>query len=274
MTGGVASGRVTFKDGSVVLGTATLSGGRATLVTSALGAGAHRMSAVYSGAGRLAGSTSAPVSLTVAAPSHRAASQTTLTASASAVGSGKPVTFTATVRPVSGSGTLTGTVTFRDGTTVLGTIALSNGSARLALSTLRNGSHSVTATYNGDGRFNTSASAVRSLTVSPVLTPTTGTSMVATELTVPATPVSARRPVTLRVVVRPLNGSPVAPTGRVTFRKGSLVLGIVTLDRTGAATFTLPAGRLAPGQYMISAYYDGDSRYAGDGGADILALSA
>jgi hypothetical protein len=67
--------------------------------------------------------------------------------------SGQNVTFTATV---TGS-TPTGTVTFRDGATVLcSSVPLVNGQAACATSALTLGSHSVTADYSGDS-YNTAS---------------------------------------------------------------------------------------------------------------------
>ncbi|MCU1349566.1 MAG: hypothetical protein JWO56_2596, partial [Acidobacteria bacterium] len=75
-------------------------------------------------------------------------STTTLSQSSTSTSTGQPVTFTAFV---SGSGTPTGTVTFRDGTTVLGTSPLNASAvATLTTSSLANGSHPITAFYNGD----------------------------------------------------------------------------------------------------------------------------
>ena len=74
------------------------------------------------------------------------ASTTTLVSSPVATGPyGSPVTFTATVT-VSG-GPATGTVTFKDGATVIGTGTLSSGTAAFATSTLAVANHSITATY-------------------------------------------------------------------------------------------------------------------------------
>jgi hypothetical protein len=77
------------------------------------------------------------------------------------------VTFTATVSAKSpGSGTPTGTVTFKDGTTVLGTGTLnSNGQATFTTSSLKLGNHSITAVYGGDTDFRTSTSAALVQTV-------------------------------------------------------------------------------------------------------------
>jgi len=67
---------------------------------------------------------------------------------------GQAVTLTATVRPSSGSGVPSGTVTFQDGATTLGTAALdSSGSATLAASSLAVAAHPITATYSGDNGF-------------------------------------------------------------------------------------------------------------------------
>jgi hypothetical protein len=273
------AGTVTFKDGSKVLGSASLHGGKAVFTTAALAAGTHRLTAVYAGAGSFHGSTSAPLTLTAAPPAARAATRATLAVTSGRVPAGKAVTFIATIRHASGSGSPTGTVTFRDGSVIVGTVAVSHGAAALTLSALKAGSHSVTATYNGDGRYAASTAPAKVVTITtnaPPPTqpgsPGTGTAATACVLVVPPTAVSASKPVTLKAVVHPLSGSAV-PTGRVTFRKGSLVLGSATLDATGTATFALPAGRFAAGQYYLSAYYEGDRRYAGDGGADLLVLT-
>jgi hypothetical protein len=80
---------------------------------------------------------------------------TTLASSANPSVVGQSVTFTATV-----TGSFpTGTVTFRDGATVLGTVALNgSGIATLSTSVLAVGSHSVTAVYSGDANNSASTS--------------------------------------------------------------------------------------------------------------------
>jgi hypothetical protein len=67
------------------------------------------------------------------------------------------VTFTATVSLTSSSGTPTGTVTFKDGSTTLGSSPLSGGSASYSTSSLATGGHSISAVYSGvnvNSRFN------------------------------------------------------------------------------------------------------------------------
>ena len=80
----------------------------------------------------------------------------------------EPVTVTATVSPVaSGIGTPTGTVTFKNGATVLGTVPLSGSTATLTISSLPAGDCPITAEYGGDEIFDSSISAVLTQTVNP-----------------------------------------------------------------------------------------------------------
>lgn len=66
---------------------------------------------------------------------------------------GQAVTFTAVVTPSSGTGTPTGTVSFREGGTTLGTGTVSAGTATFTTSSLSAGVHALTAVYSGDGAF-------------------------------------------------------------------------------------------------------------------------
>ncbi len=71
-----------------------------------------------------------------------------------------PVMFTARVSPIApGAGVPTGTVSFREGPTLLGTVTLSGGAATFSTAALSAGSHSLTATYAGDSNFTGSTSA-------------------------------------------------------------------------------------------------------------------
>ena len=58
-------------------------------------------------------------------------------------------------------GTLTGTVTFIDGTTVLGTVAVRGGKARFTTTALPIGRDAIQAVYNGSKELTPSRSAVR-----------------------------------------------------------------------------------------------------------------
>jgi CSLREA domain-containing protein len=153
---GAPAGTVTFFDGATNLGIASLNGsGVATLTTAALTGGTHSLTAVYSGDASFNGSTSAPLSQVV----NPAGTTITLAFTMSIFRFGLPVTFTATVTAIApGGGTPTGSVTFRDGATVLGTVPLNaSGVAALSTSTIARGAHSITVDYTpGTGNYNAS----------------------------------------------------------------------------------------------------------------------
>src|SRR5262249_54442419 len=88
---------------------------------------------------------------------------------------GQSVTFTATVAAgAPATGTPTGTVTFRDGTTNLGTGTLNaSGVATFSTSALAVGSHAISVVYGGDTKFTTSTSAAIPQTVNQATTTTT-----------------------------------------------------------------------------------------------------
>ena len=91
-------------------------------------------------------------------------STTTLASSLGAAGTyGTAVTFTATVAVTGGPAT--GTVTFRDGATLLGTGMLSSGQATFTSSVLAVGAYSITASYPGDSSFGASSATALSYTV-------------------------------------------------------------------------------------------------------------
>jgi len=128
----------------------------------------------------------------------QAASITTVTSSLNPSTQGTAVTFTATVKSAT-AGTagkritatatdpkgntsefsscvlstmtttppITGTVTFKDGATVLATRTLSSGKATFTTSTLAVGRHSITAVYGGDADLTGSTSKVLTQTVNP-----------------------------------------------------------------------------------------------------------
>jgi len=148
-----ATGTVTFMDGASTLATLPLeANGAAALSLSTLAVGSHTITAQYSGDSGHGGSTSAALTQTV----NKGVTTTTLTSSSNPSKVGRAVTFTATVTP----GTATGTVQFRDGSTLIGTVPVSGGRASFSTSTLTGGKHSITATYGGDATFSGSASAV------------------------------------------------------------------------------------------------------------------
>jgi len=155
---------VTFKDGAATIGTGTLNaGGVATYATSGLSAGPHALSAVYAGDGNYATSTGTlPTQVVNPAPTT-----TTVTAAPSPSILGSPVTFTAVVAAnPPGSGTPTGTVTFKDGATNIAGcvgVALVGGQATCTTSALSLGPHTISAVYGGSASFSGSTGTVSHL---------------------------------------------------------------------------------------------------------------
>jgi hypothetical protein len=246
---------VTFKDGSATLGTGTLSGGVASLTLSSLAVGSHSLTAVYGGDSTFQGSTSAAFGETVS----QDATGTVLTSSAATAVFGQSVTFTATVSASSpGSGTPTGTVTFKDGSTTLGTGTLSNGKATLKVSNLAVAGHTITAVYGGDANFQANTSAG--------LTETINQASSAAVVTASANPVALGQSVTFTVTVSATAPGAGTPTGTVTFNDGSTVLGTATLSAR-KATFTTAS--LAAGPHVITVAYSGDANFLGSTSAAI-----
>ncbi len=255
------TGTVTFSDGSTVLGTGTLSTSNgvtsATFTTAGLAVSGHSITASYGGDGTYEPSTTnQSLSQTV----NQAATTLSLgsTPNPSSVW-GQGVTFTATVAPVSpGAGTPTGMVTFSDGNSVLGTgtLSTSNGvtSATFTTASLAVGGHPITASYGGDGNFGNSTSQTLSQTVNQA----------ATTLSLGSTPNPSihGQTVTFTATVAPVSPGAGTPTGAVTFKDGSSVLGTGTLSTTkGVTTATLTTSSFALGTHTIAAAYAGDANF-------------
>src|SRR4029077_9564371 len=156
------------------------------------------------------------------------------------------VTYTATVG--SGIGTPGGTVTFKDGATVLGTGSLSGGKASFTTSALSGGSHSIIASYGGTKNFAVSTSSALTQTVNPAAT--------ATALKSSANPSAFHQTVTFTATVTSPAG---VAFGSVTFKNGSVALGTAALNATGVAT--LSTNGLAAGAHSMTAVYSGNADF-------------
>jgi hypothetical protein len=165
---------------------------------------------------------------------------------------GQSVTFTATVAAVSpGSGTPSGTVTFKDGSTTLGTGTLSGGVATYSTSTLTVATHSITAVYGGDTNFTTSTSSALSQVVNQASTTTT--------LTSSANPSLYGQSVTFTATVAAVSPGSGTPSGTVTFEDSGNVIGTRTLS-AGQATYS--TSTLTVGSHTITAVYGGDTNFS------------
>jgi uncharacterized protein (TIGR03437 family) len=158
----MATGSVTFRDGTATLGTSPLAAGSATLSVATLAPGTHSLTAVFSGDANDAPSTSTALSQLVSL----ILTITTLTSSPNSPVAGQSATLTATVTPV----TATGIVTFNDGSSTIGTSALSGGAASVVWTPATAGAHSLTAVYGGDS-YDAASTAALNVSVQPAQAP-------------------------------------------------------------------------------------------------------
>jgi hypothetical protein len=160
--GAQPSGSASFFDGQTLLGTAPVQNGSAALSVSGLLAGQHQFRVVYNGDDNFISATSPTVTHTVL----RVNTALSLQSSNLNVLEGQSVTFTATLDSNSAGDLGTGTVTFKDGTTVLAVVPLNaQGRATYTTSALSLGQHTITAIYSGDANHNGSTSAALSQVV-------------------------------------------------------------------------------------------------------------
>jgi hypothetical protein len=242
------TGWVSFQQNGVEIGSAPLVGGTATFVTAGnLGAGSYNVVAVYTGDANFAPSTSNAQPVTI----NQAATTTTLGETANPVAAGVPDTLIATIGSLPAGTAPTGTVTFTDNatSTVLGTAPVTQiivnqaGSpviefvATLTVSFATIGTHGVTANYNGDANFTSSAGSDSVGVVNP-----TTTTVTTSDPNPTANPTGS---VTLTATVTSPGGT---PTGSVEFFDDLLpFLGATLTSATDAGgTVTITAANTVP----------------------------
>jgi hypothetical protein len=255
---GSPTGTATFSEGSTVLGSGAVnSAGQATFSTNSLSAGYHTVGSSYGGDGNFTGSTSNTVSLTVMAQTA-----TSVSSSPAPAVFGQYVLVTATVSTsLPGVGTPFGTVTFREGTSVLAAnLPLAGGVAILSTAALAIGSHTITATYSPLSLFlASSGSNVASPQV--VVRDSTWTAVGS------STSTSAQgQAVTFTATIHATAPGFGTPTGTVAFTEGTAALGNRTLDATGRATLSISS--LAVGKHTITATYSGSGNFVASRGSD------
>jgi hypothetical protein len=257
-------GTVSFNDGASPVncdnaGGRTLSGGQATCQVTYAGVGTHSITAVYDDHPGFTGSTSSELTQTV----NKAGTTTGLTSSEKPSKAGQTVTYTATVAAVSpGTGTPTGTVTFKDGTSTIscdsGSQTLNgSGTATCSLAYATVGSHSINAVYAGSSAYDGSTSDAMVQAVNQADTTTSVSSSAI------ASKVGQTVTFTATVdVVAPGSGT---PTGTVTFKSGAYAISCgagssTTLNASRQAT--CQTSFAATGDRSITAVYDGDANFA------------
>ena len=250
---GTPTGTVSFYDGSTPLGSAaTLNAQGQASIQATPAVGGHSITAVYSGDGTFATSTSAALSQTVLAPTTA-----TLTANpSSSPVYGEPVTYTVNV--TSSYGTPSGTVDFYDGANLMADPPLVNGQASISLpagsASLPLGADAIRAVYHSDGTFDSSNSAFIDQTVGQAGTSTSVSSNAGSAVW--------GQPVTFTAKVAVQNPGSGSPSGTVNFLDGTTVIcANEPVSQPGETAACQTAG-LSVGPHSVTAVYSGDNDFA------------
>jgi hypothetical protein len=167
---------------------------------------------------------------------------------------GQTVEFTVTVAAgLQGTGSPTGTVTVRDGATVLGSGALVSGKFVVSTSSLAAGSHRIFAKYSGDCNFQKHTSEALIQTVQQTVQKIPS----GTALNSSANPSDFNESVTFTSTVTP--DAVTKPSGSVTFWDGTTKLGAGSLNASGSVSFTVST--LTAGKHNITGSYSGDGNF-------------
>jgi uncharacterized repeat protein (TIGR03803 family) len=244
-SGATPTGSVVFKNGKSVLRSLTLSNGTASFAIAFAKKGTTSLVASYSGDENYAATNSNVLKQIV----QQYGTSTALGSSLNPSTYGQSITLTATVS--SAGPTPTGKVTFKNGSTSLGSASLSGGTAAITLSTLPVGNSMITSSYGGD--------AASAESTSPVLVQVVGMASSATAILSSRNPSKAGGNVKFTATVT----SPTTkPTGSVTFKDGTTVLGTATVAAgSGKASFSTSS--LGTGSHNITAVYGGNANVSG-----------
>ena len=265
-TGGVPSGTVTFWNYANAASPVALSGaipvdatGAAKFAITTLPAGSLQVRAIYSGNANYETTTSSAVTQAVG----KVAAAAALVSSSASPSYGSAVTFTATVNPVTGGSTPTGTVQFLDGgTPIAGTVTYSvvNGALTAAITTssLLGGTRTITAAYSGDSNYLAPAS-------SPVVSQKVNAVAATATVSGSPNPSTYGTSVTFTAQVPAIAGG-VTPSGTIQFfadasttpLAGNVSYSVVN----GVYTATLATAALTGGPHTVVAKYAGDTNYA------------
>lgn len=243
------SGTVTFRNGAVILGKATLdSTGTGTLKTATLGLATHSITVDYAGDLNDLPSHSSTIKQVV----KKDGTAISLTASANPAVAGQSVTLKATISATKpGAGVPAGSITFKNGTTVLGTAKINAaGVASFSTGSLSPGLHSITAAWGGGAKYLPSTSAALKLNIKRATSSALSSSV---------NPAVFGQSVTFTATVTPRQSTTAIPTGTVAFMDGSTLLGKATLVK-GVARFS--TAKLSPGNHTIAAVYSSDGTFA------------
>lgn len=237
----LATGTVTFYNGSTAIGTASLGSsafmttGIALLATSFSSVGPQSITVHYNGNDFYAPGTSAAMTIGVF-NDQLASSSITLQASTTTPQYLTGVTLTAAVSPSSA----TGTVTFYNGSTNIGSAAVNGGAASLTTSFAAGGTTTLHAVYSGDYNYLSSTSNSLAMNVS-------GPQVTTTNLSASTSTTAIGSSVALTAKL-----TPATVTGAVTFYSGSTAIGTANVT-AGVATLTTMFS--APGNTLLKAVF-------------------
>jgi photosystem II stability/assembly factor-like uncharacterized protein len=250
------TGSVVFSIGSSTMCTAQLVNGAGSCASNQALQGSDTVTGSYSG-----DSSDLPSSATTTLVVTPVVT-TTVTATPSPAIFGQSVIYAATVAPVTGPGTPTGSVAFTtgpNGLTTLCTATLSGGTGSCAASTAPVGTDTVTGLYSGDASF------PRSFGTSTVIVtraPTTVTVNIG-----PTTITQIGKSLTYEATVTPSAGSG-QPTGTVTFTSGSTTICTAPVSTGSGAACYVADGGLPVGIDTVTATYAGDADHLGSSGTE------
>jgi hypothetical protein len=234
-----ATGTVTFYNGSTNLGSAAVNGGTSSLTTSFAAGGTAALHAIYSGDYNYLSSTSNSLTMNVGGP---LVTTTTLQVSTSATVIGDSVTLTASLTPA----TVTGTVTFYNGSTAIGTANVNAGVATLNTTFASSGKIALKAIFAENSSWEMSTSNQVSLFV-------TGNTPDTVVLQVDPSSLVIGNSATLTA-----NVSPAEATGTVVFYDGTQAIGTSSVVAGMATCVNL---FMVAGFQSLTAVYSGDSTY-------------
>ncbi|WP_345464141.1 ExeM/NucH family extracellular endonuclease [Nocardioides marinquilinus] len=242
---GDPTGTVTLLNGTTEVGSVELvdGTGNITVPAASLEVGSNAFTLSYEGDDTYepsTGSVSVPVTKVNA----------NVTGESAQITYGQPGAITVSVGPESRK-PATGTVTVKNGDTVIGTASLENGTATVPVAalSLAPGQYTFDLEYSGDDNY---TSDTGSVTVTVVKAAATVSATVT-----PAKPVVGKDRARVAVTV---NATGVTPTGTVEVRQGTKVLGSATLS-SGKATIVLPVFKTA-GNQALQVRYLGDANVA------------
>jgi hypothetical protein len=253
--GAIPTGTVTIEDDGVAIGMGSLfaiDGGAGAYVAGAVlpSAGMRQITAVYSGDAEDMPSTSQPLALAVAPD------LTTLTfgEAPTSVMVGTEVQYAVLVGAKHPDGSSLGTITLKEGNTVVGTAPVVAGVPAAVVPVIWStaGFHVVMAYYSGDADDAPAVANGPGVTVTPQAT----TTVVAPSIAI-ATPGQA---VTLYAAVAAVSPGDATPGGTIVFKNGSVPLGAASLKTIGGKTYAaLTTSMLPVGPDAITAVYYGDA---------------